>query len=278
MNNLRCSNCGFLNFANASACKRCKAEFEIAAAAPTVPTAALYTTAVQVGYQPVPQWSQPQYQQSYALPPPPLYFPTPIAPLPRTSKNGATNAVLWTLLGITLVIALGIGVLWKFGKATSANYAWQEYKAPDDSFTILMPAKPVESVESLPSPGGQGQMHMVAADMGRQGAYMVGYADYPGNTKSVSSDTLLDMAANGAVTHSGATLVSKKSITLDGYPGVELELLPPEGQREKGRGFCRIYWIAPRIYMTFAGGPDTREGSQSITKFLDSLKLRKPTS
>jgi hypothetical protein len=275
MSHVRCSNCGFLNFISSSVCKRCKAAFELAPAAVGCEPFGGYTAAAQGNYQPMPQWSQPQYQQSYS-PPPPLYFPTPIAPLPHTSKNGATNAVLWTLLGITVVIGLAIGVLWKFGRATSANYAWQEYRAPDDSFTILMPARPVESVESLASPGGQGQMHMVMADMGSQGAYMVGYADYPGNTRNVSSDALLDMAANGAVTHSGATLVSKKSITLDGYPGLELELLPPEGQRaEPGRGYCRIYWIAPRIYMTFAGGPDSREGSQAITKFLDSFKLSK---
>ena len=119
-------------------------------------------------------------------------------------------------------------------------------------------------------------MHMVMAEMGSRGAYMVGYADYPGNTSKVQSDALLEMAANGAVSHSGATLVNKKSISLDGYPGLELELLPPEGQRlDGGRGYCRIYWIAPRIYMTFAGGPDSGEGSQATTKFLDSFKLQK---
>jgi hypothetical protein len=277
MSHARCSKCGFLNFASVSSCKRCKAEFEIAPAAPGMPTAGGYMPVAQANYQPMPQWIQPQYQQPYP-PPPPLYFPTPIAPLPRTSKNGATNAVLWALLGITVVIALGIGVLWKFGRPTSTNYAWQEYKAPDDSFSILMPARPVESVDSSQSPTGHIQMHMAMADLGSQGAYMVGYADYPDNSRNVSSDTLLDLAANGAVTHSGATLVSKKRITLDGYPGVEMELLPPEGQMlEGGRGFCRIYWVAPRIYMTFAGGPESREGSQPITKFLDSFRLlRRP--
>ncbi|MDT4952387.1 MAG: hypothetical protein QOJ02_525 [Acidobacteriota bacterium] len=274
MNHVRCSNCGFLNFASASVCKRCKADFEIASAALGVATADGFPATAQVNFQPMAQWSQPQYEQSY--PPPPLYFPTPIAPLPRPSRNGATNVVLWMLLGITVVIALGIGILWKFGKPVSANYSWQEYKSQDDSFSILMPARPVESVESSQIPTGQIQMHEVMADLGSQGAYMVGYSDYPDNSRNVSSDTLLDAAANGAVTHSGATLVSKKRITLDGYPGVELELLPPEGQRlDGGRGFCRIYWVAPRIYIIFAGGPDSGGGSQAVTKFLDSFKLRK---
>lgn len=277
MNNIRCGNCGFLNFASAPSCKRCKAEFETAPAAAGSPTFGDYATVPQANYQPAPQWPQPAYQPAY-MSPPPIYFPTPLAPLPRASKNGATNAVLWVLLGLTVAIAVGIGILWKFGKSsTPINFAWQEYNAPDDSCSILMPAKPLETAESLPTPTGtQLQLHMSIADVGRQGAYMLGYIDYPDNFKSISSDTLLDAAANGAITRSGATLVNKKKITFDGYPGVEIEMLPPAGAPPgMGHAFCRIYWVAPRIYMTFAGGPDSREGNQAILKFLDSFKLRR---
>jgi hypothetical protein len=275
MDSIRCGNCSFLNFASASVCKRCKAEFEIAPAAIGSSTFVDYTAAVlQVNYQPVPQWSQPPYQQAYQPPPP--YFSTPIAPLPRASKNGATNAMLWTLLGIAVVIALGIGILWKFGKTAPVNYAWQEYTSQDVSYTIQMPARPVESVQNIPSPTGSLPMHVSLANMGPQEAYLTAYIDYPDNYKSVSSDTLLDGAAQGGLTNSHSTLVSKKRITLDGYPGVEVEMTIPAGEIQGGgRAFSRIYWVAPRVYILVGGGPDSKEVKQAATKFLDSFKLKK---
>jgi hypothetical protein len=272
MDNIRCGNCSFLNFTSALSCKRCKAEFEVAPAAVGGPTFVDYTAVGQANYQPMPQGNQPPYQQAYQPPPP--YFSAPIAPLPRASKNGATNAVLWTLLGITVVIAIAIGFVWKFGKTAPANYAWQEYTSQDASYTIQMPARPVESVQGIPSPTGSLPMHVSLANMGPQEAYMTAYIDYPENFKNFSSDALLDGAAQGGVTNSHSTLVSKKRITLDGYPGVEMEMMMPASEGG-GRAVSRIYWVAPRIYITVGGGPDTKEVKQAATKFLDSFKLKK---
>jgi hypothetical protein len=288
MNNVRCVNCGFLNFASAPSCKRCKAEFESAPAYLGNPPSSDDGASSQVSYQAAPypaevtqavpyhaapQWPQPEYQPPFQ---PPLYFPTPIAPLPRASKNGATNAVLWTLLGVAVFIALSIGAIWKFGKpASSANYVWQEYKAPDESYTILMPNHPVEIVQSQSTPAGEIQTHISGVEMGQNGAYMVAYADYPGNFTKLSSQELLDAGAQGAVTRSRATLVSKKNITLDGYPGVELELLPPAGEGlDGGHARARIYWAAPRLYIMFTGISKSVDET-TMAKFLDSFKLRK---
>jgi hypothetical protein len=183
---------------------------------------------------------------------------------------------LWTLLGIAVVIALAIGFAWKFGKTAPVNYAWQEYTPQDASYTIQMPARPVESIQNMTSPTGTLPMYASSVNMGPQEAYLTAYIDYPDNYKNVSSDSLLDGAAQGGLTNSHSTLVSKKRITLDGYPGVEVEmLLPAGGIQGGGRAFSRIYWVAPRIYILVGGGPDSKEVKQSATKFLDSFKLKK---
>lgn len=278
MENIRCGNCGFLNFASAVSCKRCKAEFEVAPAAVGSSTYGDYSAVPQVNYQPMQQWSQPPYQQGYqpAYQPPPPYFSAPIAPLPRASKNGATNAALWTLLGIAVVIALGIGILWKFGKTAPVNYTWREYTPQDASYTVQMPARPIESVQDIPGPTVSLQMHGSMANMGPKEAYLTAYIDYPDNFRNYSSDALLDGAAQGGITNSHSTLVSKKKITLDGYPGVEIEMMMSPGEVPGGgRAISRIYWVAPRIYVTVGGGPDTQEVRQAVTKFLDSFKLKK---
>lgn len=265
MNTNRCTCCGFLNFATAESCKRCKAEFAL----PPDSGYANYSMAPQGAYQTTPAWPQTDYHQQYAPPP---YFAGPIAPLPRASRHGSTNAVLWTLLAITLVIAFGIGVIWRSNKP--ANYVWQEYQPADNSYSAMMPARPVESVQRMASPAGELQMHFSLADMGAEGAYGVAYVDYPINFRSLSPDALLDAGANGAIANSGSTLLNKKKITLDGYPGLEVEMKPPSGAMP-GRAVSRIYWVAPRIYVVVAGVPSSSKTDATIAKFLDSFRIRR---
>src|SRR5947199_8200252 len=103
MNNVRCSNCGFINFASDSSCKRCKAIFE---ETPSTEVSQQFTElqpAFQGGYQMGTPWPQPASQ--------PSYLPTPIAPLPEISKNGATNAGLWGLLSLAGALAFGVVIL-----------------------------------------------------------------------------------------------------------------------------------------------------------------------
>jgi hypothetical protein len=270
MNPYRCTDCGFLNFASASACKRCKAALVVAPSSELAEhnSYGSYSTGMQPDYQTAAAYPQPVYS--------PQYFPTPIASLPRASKNGGTNAVLLSLLGVAVIIALGIGVLWKFGKPATANLGWLEYKAEDGSFTVEMPVKPMVTSESKPTPTGDMQTRILMGSMHEKGVYVIAYTDYPPNSLKVSPDMLLDFVAQGAVNNSGATMISKKRITLDGYQGMEVEMMvPPDKLPGGGLAVCRIYWTAPRIYTIFVGAPESSEVYRDRMRFLDSFKLRK---
>ena len=271
MNSLRCSNCSFLNFATANACKRCNTALDAPAQAAENNFFGGYApTALQPSYQTASDYPQPGYA--------PQYFPAPIAPLPTVSKNGAANAVLFALFGVAVLIAAGIGILWKFGhKQTlaSANSGWQEYKSQDEAFTIQMPGKPSESVQRQSTPAGEYQMHVAMAIHNQQSAFITAYADYPSNFKDIPAQSLLDLASQGALSRSSATLVSKKNISLDGYPGLELEMLPPGNMPGGGRLVTRIYWAAPRIYILFGGGPKSSETDAALTRYFESFKIRK---
>jgi hypothetical protein len=266
MNNNRCNNCGFLNFVSASECKRCKAALVVHSEFGENYAYDGYG-AGQAVYPTMSGYQQPAYTSPY--------FHTPIAPLPRASKNSSTNAALFGLLGVAVAIALGIGVLWKFGNPGSARNGWQVYKPKDESFSVMMPATPVDSVASKPTDVGTLDVHLSLADMGDQ-AYLVGYSDYPDSFKSLPPETVLAGAENGAITESGSTLLSKKSITIDGHPGVELVLQPPNSAATGvSRAYSRLYWVAPRMYILFAGGAETSEVNQRSIKFLDSFALLK---
>lgn len=268
MNSNRCLNCGFLNFASASTCKRCQAAFlnETSSAETAAHQSDPYATNWQGGYEMAAAWPQPAYQ--------PSYFPTPVAALPSRSKSGGgANVLLWVLLFGALAVAAGIGFLWKFNKSASDSYTWQEVQAPDNSFVVSMPTKPVETTQSLP---GNLQMHVLTGNMKQDGFYGVAYADYPVNGSKVPVDTLLSTAANGAASNSGAQIVSKKPITLSGYPGVEVDMdVPKQAVPGGGKVACRIYWVAPRMYIVVVGGPESSAVYGSRARFLDSFRLKK---
>ncbi|HEX8921191.1 MAG TPA: hypothetical protein VF766_06915 [Pyrinomonadaceae bacterium] len=268
MHSLRCSNCSFLNFGSDPNCKRCKATLNASSEVPETNYFGGYAPNLQPDYQTASDYSQTAYQ--------PQYFPTPVSPLPRTSKHGGTNAVLLSLLGVVVAVAAGLGVLWKFGKPTSTTLSWQEYKAEDGSFTVEMPTKPVEDVVGQETSLGTLDTHTIAGNMGRDGIYVVAYTDFPVDATKVPASRILDGAAQGTVKNSGATMVSKKDITLDGYPGLEIEMtVPPSQVPGGGLAVCRIYWAAPRMYVMLVGGAESSEVYRDRAKFLDSFKLQK---
>lgn len=264
MNTHRCTNCGFLNFAAASACKRCRTVFDETPSTETNQSAS-YQSNWQGGYEMAAQWPQPAYQAPY--------YPSPVAALPIRSKNVGANTLLWVLLCGAIVVAAAVGFLWKFNKPSSANYTWQEVQSQDNSFSISMPTKPVEATQNLKP---DLQLHTLTGDMKRDGFYGIAYADYPSDSSKVPANFILDNAAQGAANNSGAVISSKKSITLSGYPGLETDMEVPTSQVPGGgRVACRIFWVSPRIYIVCAGGPESASVYSSRTKFLDSFKLKK---
>lgn len=259
MSTNRCAACGFLNFAADSVCKRCRAALQPPSDNPYFNS---YVAGTYGAYQPAPAYGQPPYSASYY----------PVAPLPRVSKNAGVNAALVALLGLAVAIALGIWVFWKVGNG-SANFAWEEYDSKDGSYAIMMPTRPSHMLQTQQSLVGDLDVHMMVGDMQNRGAFMVGHADYPDDFTDVSADELLDMAAQGAVNSSESTLLSRKKITLDGHPGLELEL---SLKKLKGRTVTRVYWVAPRrIYIMFASAPSSPETDTHISTFLNSLRLRR---
>jgi hypothetical protein len=265
MNSLRCSNCSFLNFASATVCKRCQSPLDT----PAEMGGDGFADA-QAGEHSNAYYPQPAYQ--------PDYFQSPVAPLPQRSKVSGMNGMLLALFCGAVAVAAVIGFSWKSGRSAAAGVNWTQHSADDGSYTVMMPGKPVESVQEMPTAAGKLQMHISMADLNVNGAYVAAYVDYPAIAMKAVPQEVLDASAQGAVRNSRGTLLSKKNITLDGHPGVELEIQPPAGEVPGGKGgraVARIYWAAPRLYMTFGGGPETSDLQATLTKFHDSFRLLK---
>jgi hypothetical protein len=268
VSSIRCLNCGFLNFSADSVCKRCRAALIPPSDNPYFNS---YVARMHGGYQPAPEYippgyTQPAYSQSY--------FPGAVAALPRVSKNGGTNAALVALVGLALAVAAGVGVLWKIGNR-SANFAWQEYSSEDQTYSVMMPKKPAQFVQSQPSAVGNLQVHVMTVDTDDGGAFVAMHSDYPGQFSEVPADEVLDSAVQGIASSSEATILGRKNISLDGHQGLEIELSVKQ-LKGLGRAVARVYWVAPRrMYVMIAVAPPSSDADAQLARFLDSLKLRK---
>jgi hypothetical protein len=266
MNSIRCSNCSLLNFETASACKRCGLPFNSEAEAAG---GAQYYAPPAVSYPPQPAdgnsyfWDQPNYQPNF-IPP----------PVPSASSSGGKKlvGVLVALAVAAFVAFVAMPRLLK-PKVNFANLAWSEYKAPDGKFSITMPSAPKEHSMSRMTPVGNVQAHLLEADVSNDGGCMIAYADYPIDHLDVSEDKMYDYAIQGATAQqSQLSIAKRKSITLDGYRGLEAEMTPTSPDI-KMNAIVRVFWVPPRMYAVVAGGLDTPEYKAMQTRCLDSFHI-----
>ena len=264
MSSIRCLSCGFLNFAADSVCKRCQAALTPPSDNPYFNS---YLAGMQGGYQAEPGYEQPAYA--------PGYFPGALAPLPQVSKDGGTNTVLVALVGVALALAAGLGLLWKIGNGRAASFAWQEYNSEDATYSVELPKKPSQMVQNQPSMVGELKVHIMMSDLYDSGAFVVMHSDYPEEFSDVSAEEMLDASAQGVVDEAEATILSRKTISLDGHPGLEFEMSVKK-LKGAGRTVSRVYWVAPRrIYVMIASVPPSADADAKLARFLDSLKLRR---
>jgi hypothetical protein len=264
MNSLRCSNCSFLNFATASACKRCGLPFDPAAEAE-------WNSQAHASPEAYPQtteggsffWDQPAASRpNYALP-------------PVTASSGASKIVkiLIAVAVVGIISAVAIPKLLKSGKTDFTNLNWTDYKSPDGKFSISLPVAPKMLDRTIPSPFGNADAHMLEAEVGKDGGCMLLYADYPSVNLKVTEEALYDMALRGAMNKQRMMSIgARRYITLDGHRGVEAELNPSDPNLS-AVGAVRIFWVSPRLYVVGAGGPNTAEYKAVQAKCFDSFRL-----
>lgn len=266
MNNVRCIKCSLINFASAEACKRCGeplgyAEGNDPYAQPFPPE----TYSAQTSYQTAPEPDS--YLKQYQT----YYGNSQTQPGP-----GKRKGVALTLLALVCLVAL-VGIPWYLknrGPNELITLSWREFKPDDGSFSILMPGEPKQNSMNMPTPSGNINVTMYHHETAGKTAFAMGVIEYPMVAANVPVDALFDKALESLANRSQMGVLSRKSVTLDGHPGIEVELKPPASAgRDGDKGMMRLYWVSPRIYMIMVGGPDSGEAAATRAKFLDSFKL-----
>lgn len=186
----------------------------------------------------------------------------------RLAQAALAGNIILLLLYAVAVPGLVLGMLPKNDKPV-----WTKYS--DGSYVIEMPGNLKEEVVNV-APVGHPPIpfHNTLADLGRNGACIVGYGDYSNYRFTLPIDEVLDTAIKGANLKGDSTTISKKRISLNGNEGFEVELKPSvEKYGSNAFAMARVYWIPPRIYMNVIAGTKGGELYRDRVLFLDSFQL-----
>lgn len=241
MNNKKCPSCGFINFVQAEACRKCETNL----------------TASEEGHQ-TSYHERANYQggaNAYALP-----YPTKRGP-----SAGKVFACVGGLVFGAIVYNVGMGLIRGHAKVN-----WIEFHPDGQSITVMMPNEPKGEQPMQPTlPTGSVSMHAFISEVPGQGVAGFTYADYSGVEMGDTSQ-VLDGALNGMVNKSNSKLVSKTPINYQGMPGLEFEVTPPESAGIKnGRGYGKLLLSNNRLYIIFITASENTDLIAGKDQFLN---------
>ncbi len=155
----------------------------------------------------------------------------------------------------------------------AATGKWKLFTSTEGRFSVQLPGTPTASNDSTPTAVGKIELHLFTVTGDKGSAWIANYSDYPAAlTKLSNPNKILDGAMNGAVKGVSGTLKSKKTITVNGFPGREFEASAQQGLSFSGR----IVLAENRMYqLTAVSVPGTIPKSD-VVKFFNSLTITKP--
>jgi hypothetical protein len=150
-------------------------------------------------------------------------------------------------------------------------HRWQTYTAPDASFSIDLPGKPV--VESVPIPldgGGSHAANMISVEPTQKTGYICAFFDKPDLAK-LSTEKALDSMRDGGLARIQGKVLWEKPITIQGHPGIELQARARGGLLVD----MRLCLVGTRAYVIMAiARDDTDREFKTVRRFFDSFKMK----
>lgn len=142
---------------------------------------------------------------------------------------------------------------------------WQEWKAPDGSFSVAFPESPRLQKQRVPSAVGNVDNYGYYHE-GVDAIYLAGYFDVP-------SDGLLkaEQVASSYATGRKGRITSQKAIKLGDVRGQEVSVQLPNGNVSR----VRFYESGVRRFQVVVEGPANAVNSAKATGFLDSFQVKR---
>lgn len=147
---------------------------------------------------------------------------------------------------------------------SSAPSAWTKYSDAPGRFSVLMPVHPEKSEHPVESEGGK-LTHNIFMAKTAVGAFALSYADY---TNTSDPQKVLERVRDGAINGIKGKLVSSKTVTHKGFPGLEFE-----ASLEGALYTSRIYLVKARLYQMVVVAGQGNVSSMEINRYLTSFDL-----
>jgi hypothetical protein len=129
-----------------------------------------------------------------------------------------------------------------------------------------MPGTPKAQVKTEASDHGPYTTHLFVLRQDPQ-VFLIGYVDYDPSF-NFNRQAELEMNRDNFVKGIEATLLTTKSVTIDGYSAIEFTA---EGQQRVF--WSRVYMVGRRPYQIVIGSPKGVDNSENIERFFNSFKV-----
>ena len=148
---------------------------------------------------------------------------------------------------------------------------WGKLTVKDNSFTIMMPGKPIFSQRDEKTADGASHIFNASAYPG------MSFTEY--TVRAITDefdsqfDTRLDDLCDALVKESNLKVVSRKEISLGTYRGREITAIS-----EMRSAKARVYVNGRRAFVVLATVPPGSRNTEDIEKFLDSFEINPKSS
>ncbi len=198
----------------------------------------------------------------------------------RPAGTPRSRARVWVgvtaaLLGVALLTGVGYVAVTRllpvFRPGIDAA-AWRDYASPGGNFKAEMPGTPKYTRQVQQVGADRLQVHTHEVQVGwPETSFSVSYSDYPPHViQRIPVEARLDGSRDGAVKGIEGKLRHEKRLSLNSFPGRELEIEVPG----KGTVMMRLYAVHQRIFILGVGGPWVKADSPDVKRFFDSFQLQ----
>jgi hypothetical protein len=172
------------------------------------------------------------------------------------------------------LVTIGYAIL-LFGRTTVVQASdWQEFKYPEDGFTIFAPVKPALSKQSFENEKDTTEAHLYSFATDDQGIFLMVVVNLPSNDAR-SDQQVLERARNMELKASNGRLVSQSTITVGNHRGLEIELVAPDAHSKKGDVQARFRYlvVGHRLFQMMSTAPTGKRISANTDRWFQSFNL-----
>jgi hypothetical protein len=148
-----------------------------------------------------------------------------------------------------------------------SNDQWVVFNSEPGRFSVRLPAKPTDRVQTVPGEHGPYASHLFAVKSAKS-VFLLAWVDYDPSF-NFAPQSELETSRDNFVEGIKATLLTSKNVTFDGYQAIEFTAETNDTLYKS-----RVYIVGRRPYQLVAGTAKGADDSANVARFFESFKVR----